>query len=145
MTKSLVTSLACGHLIRQAARLLKDYHFVLSFGPALFYVNMTFFGLAALYILVCLLLWTSAVRRSPNHSMDQEIEMTEKSTTKIEPAPKKPETEDGEAAWEIDPPLPNYQQMSRFLVSSGILSQLIFFGTLLVDQFIAPHTTRSLL
>lgn len=77
--------------------------------------------------------------------MDQEIEMTEKSTTKIEPAPKKPETEDGEAAWEIDPPLPNYQQMSRFLVSSGILSQLIFFGTLLVDQFIAPHTTRSLL
>ena len=146
--QSLVTSLACAHLLRKACHLLKEYHILMSFGPALFYINTAFFCIAGLYCFVCLFLWLSVLRQNTGRSIDQEIEMTEKPSTSIEPKPKPSEAEkEGEGndeAWEVDPPLPNYQQMSKFLATSGLISMLLFFGTLAYEQYWASQTTSRL-
>lgn len=148
LTKSLVTSLSCAHLLRRTCQVLKEHHLVMNFGSALFYIDTAFFSIAAIYCLISLLLAALVVKKSSHHSIDQEIEMTEKqasnpeiekkSTTK----PQKSDDEDGEQI-EEDVPLPNYQQMSKFLVTSGLLAMLFFFGSLVYDHFLARRTTCS--
>lgn len=126
-----------------------EHHLFMDFGSALFYIDTTFFSIAAIYCLISVLLAFLVVRKSSHQSLDQEIEMTEKQASNPEtekkkaPAPPKSDDDDGEHL-EEEAPLPNYQQMSKFLVTSGLLAMFFFFGTLVYEHFIARKTTRSL-
>jgi hypothetical protein len=115
----------------------------MSFGSAFFYIDTAYFSIAAIYCLISILLLSTVIRQRSQHSLDQEIEMTNKPEPEKKKTPTTPKPEDGEEEpWEEDAPLPNYQQMSKFLATSSVLTMFFFFGTLVYDHFFASKTTR---
>lgn len=99
-------------------------------------------------------LWLAVVRFSGQRGAQNEIEMAEQRppVPTIPNQPKEdddPDAEEGEEGeerveLEIEKPLVNYRQTSRFVCSMSLLAMCVFFGTTAYMELLVDQRTSSL-
>ena len=107
--KSLVTCLAVTQILRRGINIATELHLLDSLTSVMFYVELVYFCLAGIYLLVGILAWVSLMRRPRQTRMEEKDEQKEE---KVEE--------------EEDLPVPNNDLLSRYIGTMALLVSALF-------------------
>lgn len=121
---------------KESLRLAEDFRFVQTFSATTQWTDISYYILAGIYWILAFCLWISAMRAERTLDVPNAKELDE--TRESSRAKAEKDQVEGEEAYPIDAPAPNYNQFNRFVSTASFLTFTLWLHGQLATTYLLP-------